>query len=1111
MTRFFVKHPVTTWMIFAAFLVLGAYSLPRLQIEAIPEVDLPRLTVATGWAGASPQAVQRAITIPVEEAIRNVHGVEKVTSRSGAGFSSVTAEFRRDIDLDFARLDVNEQLGTVRRNLPLGANQPQISSFVPEEFRAEDFFTFSLESPLDPNQLRELAETWVLPQLTGLEGVADAQIRGGARPLLKIVLDRRMLDLYGIRADEVFANINRLDEFVGAGTVREHGLERLVAMREPVNLDRLAKAVVARRGGQTFTLSMVGEVRPDFEDPTYLVRANGRNVVQVAVDKRSGSNTVAVSRELRHALPRIENNVPFEVTFHIDDDQGQDLEDKLVELVYRSLIILGVLFLLLIATLRQVRLTAIVTGSILFAIVISLSLFYFFGISVNFITISGLTVCFGLILDNSILVLDSIHRRLQAMDKADSAGLSRRAKLAVAYRTIIEGTGEVLFPILATTLTTMVAFASFIFLSGRLALYYVPLAVSVATALFASLFVAFGWVPMVLDRWWARPHIRASEDGPNDLEDGATLDTFVEETPAIEDSPRFIEKVLGVRPRLAWMVLPLTLAAFWWGWHVYDTKVVKGGFWRLPDPEELLLYLEMPSGTDIRVTSETLLQFEQALLPIPEGARMTTRVFSANQGVILVEFEDELKKTTYPLEYRALLIEKADQTGGTSVFIRGFSDRPYFKGAFGGSQLNSLVKITGYNSKKLNEIAQTTLERVEKSRRARNARITTGSQFERIRQEEMVIDIRRDQLAVHNLTVLDLVGQVRRLLGVDIPWTMLIDGEQERVQLSYADADEISYADIRDMVLRNRDGEQVRLGDLIDIQEREVSRSITRENQKYTVHVNWEYLGTDAMRQRYIKNIVAGIQLPYGYEAEEARQEFFTQEEEEDMRLMIGLSLAFIFFVMAALFESVGLPFLVLVSVPMGLVGVAIAFWLTHSTFDSSAQIGLILLFGVVVNNAILLVSRFRTEATLILNARLPGDPSERASLFPRMRKQLGCIDLWQLGSDERCVALRRAVARATRIRLRSILLTSGTTIAGLAPLLVHLNNSGDKDIWENLALASIGGLAASTILLIIAFPPLYYYCVRLRWVWRRLWAWMGRVATRIRRRRGEPVAGPMA
>jgi len=1097
MTRFFVRRHVATWMIFVAFVVLGAYSLPRLQIEAIPDVDLPQLSISTRWNGASPQAIQRAITVPVEEAVQNVHGVEKIESQSRDGSSTVTVSFRRDINLDFARLEVNEQLGDVRRNLPLGAGQPQIIAFVPEEFRTEDFFTFSLESPLSANELRELAETWVLPQIIALDGVADAQVLGGARPLVKIVLDRTRLELYNIRADDVFRAIDRLDEFTGAGTVREQGLEKLVALRRPVDLRAVAKAVVAERGGRTFRLDMVGEVRSDFEDPVYMARANGQNTVFVAVDKRSGANTVGVSRTLRAALPSIEAELPFPVEFHVDEDQGKELEDKLRELVYRSLVILGILFLVLAATLRRIRLTAVVTASIVFAVVISLALFYFLGISVNFITISGLTVCFGLILDNSILVLDSIHRRLTTLARADEAGLSRRAKVRVAYETIVEGTREVLFPILATTLTTIVAFASFIFLTGRLALYYIPLAVAVTTALFASLFVAFGWVPMVLERWWARPLVAKTADGPNDVEDPAALAAFVEEEPALEDGKHILERLFSMRPKLAWMILPLAAALFVWGWHVYDKKVIKGGFWRFPDQEELFLYLEMPSGTDIELTSQTLYEFEKSLLPLPEGTRMIARVFG-NQAIIRVEFEEAVRQSEVPMHYRAILIDRADRTGGSSVFIRGFSDRPYFKGAFAGSALNSLVKITGYNSKRLNEIAEATLARAERSRRVRNARITTGSQFERIRQEEMVIRIRRDQLAAHGLTVLELAGQIRRLMGVDFPWNMLIEGEQEQVQLSYLDADDISYADVAEMLIRNSEGEQVRLGDLISIERREVSRSITRENQKYTAHVNWEYLGTDAMRQAYIKDILAGIELPYGYEAEEARQEFFTEEEEGELNLTVGLALAFIFFVLAALFESISLPFLVLASVPMALVGVFVTFWLTHSTFDSSARIGLILLFGIVVNNAILLISRFRTEAELILKARLPGDAPRDASLFPALRRQLGGSNLWLLPPQERAASLRRAVARGTRIRLRSILLTSGTTIAGLAPLLVHLGESQDKDIWENLALASIGGLVASTVLLILLLPPLYYYLVRTGWVLRRFGGWL---RARLRRR----------
>jgi HAE1 family hydrophobic/amphiphilic exporter-1 len=853
---------------------------------------------------------------------------------------------------------------------------------------------------------------------------------------------------------------------------------------------------------------MLGEVRPDFEDPAYYVRANGRNVVQVSIDKRSGANAVGVSRDVRAALPKIQADLPAPVDFHIDEDQGRDLEDKLRDLVYRSFVILGILFVVLVVTVRRVKLTAIVTASIVFATLISLSVFYFLKISVNFITISGLAVSFGMIVDNSILVLDSIYRRLDALERANALGLSRRAKLEVAYHAILDGTGDISKPALATTLTSIVVFVSFVFLSGRLALYYVPLAISVTTALFASLFVAFGWVPMVLHRAWARPLVRKLPDGPRDVVDPAELDRLIAEPPATDDRVTKRDRFFSGLQRGWWLALPLMLAVFAGAWWVYDGKVIKGGFWRFPEQEELFLYLEMPSGTDLELTSETLRDFEAQLLPAPEGVRMTARAFG-NQAILRVEFEEELRKTPLPFMWRELLIAKADETGGSSVFIRGFSDRPYFKGAFGGSALNSLVKITGYNSKRLNEIAEGALARVEKNRRVRNARVTTGAQWERIRQEEMVIRIRRERLAAHDLTVVDLTAQVRRMLGVDIPWTMLIDGDQERVQLSYADAENISYADIAQLVVRNGAGEQVRLGDLIEIEAREVSRSITRENQKYTTHVNWEYLGTDQMRQKFIKDVIAGIRLPYGYRAEEARREFLTQEEEEEIGLALWLAVAFIYIVLAGMLESVTLPFLVLLAVPMSLVGVFVIFWLTHSVFDSSAQIGLVLLFGVAVNNAILLVSRYRVEASLILKSRLGRDPELATSLCPPLRREVGGGNLGVLPRDERVSLLKRAVARGSRVRVRSILLVSGTTIVGLAPLLVHMNDTADKDIWENLTLATIGGLTSSTILLLLLTPVIYTTSIRLSWQWRRFAAWSRRRLSRRASRAMTPEPAP--
>ena len=660
--------------------------------------------------------------------------------------------------------------------------------------------------------------------------------------------------------------------------------------------------------------------------------------------------------------------------------------------------------------------------------------------------------------------------------------------MRIATKTIVGGAREVIFPILGSTRTTVVVFISFIFLSGRLALFYVPLGVSVATAMIASIFVALGWVPMVLDRDWARPMIRRSPDGANELAGEEDLVHYTEETADYDSRPPLVERIIIRSQKLWWIIVPVTLGFLVWGGYIYDTKVMKGGFWRLPNIEELVVYMEMPSGTDVTLTSETMLLFENALLPVKDGVKMRSTTWG-NQAYLRVEFEKDVLRSEIPMLYRQLLMEEADKLGGTSVFISGFSETPYVKGSFGGSTLNSMIKITGYNSRKLSEIADRALAEVQKNRRVRNARVTTGSQFERIFQDEVVISVDRVQLARHGLSVLQVVGHLRRLLGVDTPTTILMDDDQERIQLAYYDSESIQLADAEQTMLRTSSGETVRLGDVVRASTRPLSGSITRENQRYTTHLNWEYVGTDQMRLAFIKRVLASLDLPYGFAAVESEREFYTEEEEEELTLAVVLAVFLIFMVLATLFESLTIPFFVLLSIPMSLVGVYLAFWLTRSSFDSSARIGLILLFGVVVNNAILLAGEFRNEAARVLKTFMGGEPSKRLALFPDTTAHPGGVDLYELPRSRRAGLLQRAIARATRIRLRSILLTTGTTIVGLAPLLVSFRQTEDKDIWENLALASIGGLTSSTLLILFSMPAIYYLITRFAgWPWRDAW-----------------------
>lgn len=347
--------------------------------------------------------------------------------------------------------------------------------------------------------------------------------------------------------------------------------------------------------------------------------------------------------------------------------------------------------------------------------------------------------------------------------------------------------------------------------------------------------------------------------------------------------------------------------------------------------------------------------------------------------------------------------------------------------------------------------------------------------------------LKRDRLAELGMSVSEAVTMLLRLLDVDRPTAMLIDGKQEQVQLAFQDSETMEFTDIANVLVTTPRGQQVRAGELVDVSTRPLPGTIVRENQRYALDLAWQYVGTNSMRKAFIQRVLDGLDLPYGFSAKDAFEDLFSAEEEEQLGLTLVLAIVFIYIVLAALFESLTPPLMVLLSLPMALAGVFILYWQTATEFDSSAKIGLVLLFGIVVNNAILLVSRFRHESELILREKLPNG---RRAVLPR---NIGACDLGVLDRAERGTLLRRALSRATRVRLRSILLTSGTTIVGMAPLLLPLDEIGwlpiqasrtqGTDIWDNLAMTAIGGLAASTILLIVALPPIYYVCVRTWWL----------------------------
>ena len=778
MTRFFVRHPVTTWMIFLAFAVLAVYALPRIEIEALPEVDLPSLTVTTRWQGASPKAVQRALTRPdrrggtqrpwrrvgqVDQPGGRVVGRGGVSPRRGSGLRAPASQ------------------RAAGRDPPRPAAQRQPAGHPAVRARG-------VRDPAVLHLQRRVAAVSERAARAGRE--VDRAPGAGRRR-------RRRRPGAGRRA-AVARDRARPSP---AGPLPRSGRTRSLPPSTGSTSSR-APGRFARRAREARGVARARRRRPHGEA---IVGYRGRAGVRTGGARR-GAILVRGSRLLRalerpqrdsdpgreaqrrqlgrcqprsaEALPRIEARTPSEVVLRVDEDEGRgarrqaaraggplDRDSDPALPAPRPEPAAGS------ADRDRGGVDPLLAGDLSEPVLLPRAVGQ----------LHHHQRPHHLLRHAARQQHSGARRHPPSPGRARAsgdAGLNREAARAlVAAETIIAGTKEVLFPILATTVTTMVAFLSFIFLSGRLALYYVPLAISIATAMFASVFVAFGWIPVVLNQVWVPRVLRRQRQGER-ISRAEEIDEYLDEAPDLDAKPRGSRAGDRLEPPALADSRPGLAALFYWGASVYQDDVIKGGFFRMPDQEKLIFFMRMAEGTDVEVTSETMLRFEGLLLPIHDGAEMRSTVFG-NQAYMEVEFDDYLLTTGIPLLYRSLLVELADETGGTAIFISGFDESPYFKGNLMGSALNSLVKITGYNSKRLTEIAEQTLRKVERNRRVRNPRITGSERFGRSTNEETLISLRRDVLADHGLTVLEVVSTVRRLLGLDTPWSMLVNGEQK--------------------------------------------------------------------------------------------------------------------------------------------------------------------------------------------------------------------------------------------------------------------------------------------------------------------------------------------
>ena len=1011
MIRLSVGRPVAVAMAYLALAFLGVRAWQNIPIELMPDAQLPRLTVGGSWPGASPETVEAFLTSPLEAQIQLIEGVEKVTSTSSEGSASIRVDFARDTDMDFARLDLSERLSNLEeRVLPAGVSRVTVTPYVPEEFadaenRAVLEYTFTGRRTHE--SLREHLIDVVVPELAQAEGVGRVNVHGGRDRLLEVELDRELMAAMGVSSGDVASKLGSLDLVREAGAVREGRRQWTVTIRNrPATAQDVRDAIVKSDGGRIVRISDIAVVRHTFEEIRSHYRINGQPAVSIYIYKEIGTNSVEVADRVRERVAEVGRSNPPNVRFILDRDESEQIRRQMSDQRSRAAISVIVILAVLVLFLGSVRTSLVVFATIAFSVLIAVNVIYFAGYTMNQLTLMGLAAGFGLYVDNSIVVLENIYRRWQQ-------GHDRR-------EAIVDGASHVVLPIVAATGTTLIVYAPFLYLTGEQRVYYLPLAVVIVLSVLGSVVVAFTFIPALVGRLLPERDPRPGK--------GAAR------TPAYQ---RFYRGLVGRTLDRPWMTVAVPVLLLAGSFHLFDNHVTRGRIWGWGGGEStyITVNIRLPRGSDIQRTDQLTRYFEDRLARMPEVKQFVTDVYPTFSRTT-VTFPKELERTEVPVRIKEQLF--AYSLGFARAEVRVYGYGPSFYGGGGGGG-NYRIQVLGYNYEEVRRIAEDLGARLRRFARVRDVNTNASSGWgTRERATEFAIVIRRDLAARNGMPVDRLVRQINSAVRGQVGGaTIKMGGDEIRYDVKLEGNREMDLHELKKTLVLTPSGDPIRLGELVDIEEREVLATIRREDQQYERTVAYEFRGPPKLGDLTHTAVIEATSVPPGYRVKKAEGWGWSREDRSQIYMVLALAILLVYMVTAALFESLRLPLCVLLTVPMALIGVFLLFFYTDAHFTREAYIGVIMMGGIVVNNAILLVDHIN-----------------------RVRR-------------EHALALKPAILRATLERVRPILMTSATTIMALLPL-VLFSPSANANIWNAIAYTLIGGLLASTFLVLTVTPALY-------------------------------------
>ncbi|PKL87702.1 MAG: AcrB/AcrD/AcrF family protein [Ignavibacteriae bacterium HGW-Ignavibacteriae-2] len=1010
LTKFSLKRQITLIMFYAVVISFSLFSFSQLKIDFFPDIQFPIAGVIVNYSGVGPEDIENLVTRPIEESVSSVKNIEKVNSQSFKGASIITLEFKYGTDMNQAEIDIRKNLDYIRDFLPDDAGEPYVFVFDPS-MSPIIFLNLSSEY-LGSAELRRLAEETIEPLLERVDGVASVQTQGGLQRQININLNPTSLASHNLSPDDVATAIQISSGLLPGGTIetREKSYN-LRIFSEYRSIEQIENTVVTLKGLQPVYVKDVATVVDGFKENASEVRADFSEGVLVFIQKQSDANTVLTSRRVQEALPGIIERLPQGTKLTNIWDQSEFIMRSISNLSNTAIIAFILAFAVIYFFLRNLRGSIIMGISIPVSVIVTFAVLYASNLTLNIISMAGLALAIGMLVDNSIVVLENIYRHREMGDsRLEAADI---------------GATEVGMAITASTLTTISVFVPVLFVPNITGQLFKDLVLTITFSLIVSLFVALTLVPMMSSNI-----LKVEKQKQNGFfskfknKAGQWVENLGVKYAVVLNWSLYHRKtvLLSVTIMLA---ISLGLASF-----------LGGEFLPKTDQGFINFLMESPSGTPIEKTRLYAYKIEDIVkkvvppdaldaLSIFYGEREGIGAFGTTSSTVetFIRLKPKEQRTITQFEVQDSIRKYMDDIPGVTYFFQ--------EGGSFTTEKDVEVKVIGFDVDGAKAIANQLKEKLEKVKGfvdlTFNVKETTP---------ELQVHLNQDVLNDMKLSALMVASNISTAMQGKVISQYREKGDEYNIRIQLGKEFRSQKSSLENLIIPLYNGSLIHLKDVATIEEALSSPTIFRENQSRYVSVGFSLSGIDLSAaveevNRIISEtpISSDYQIILGGTAEDQQEAFFY------LGLAFIAAILLVYMIMAAQFESFVDPLIIMFTVPLSIIGVFFFLFITGTSISVMALVGIVMLVGIAVNNGIVLVDYMN-----------------------QLRKK--------------DMELFEAVKQASAARMRPVLMTATTTILGMVPLAVEFGSGSET--WSPLARAVIGGLTATTVLTLIVIPILY-------------------------------------